>query len=250
LNRSEAINELVTALAKAQGAFGTVYKDSSAKITSQKGEGSSYHYKYADLAAIIDACRPHLATNGLIVTQLPEVSDGVLTVETILAHSSGQWISSSISLAFRDVDVKKLGSAITYCRRYAYQSTLGIAPEDDDGTDAPPIETHRSNGYSNGHSNGHSNGYHQPSQNFASGSSKAPTTGASLYAWAKEISDREGIKLVAYLEAYGKKYEFPKLCKDWKRDQVDDAYRAASDRLEKHFEENGIGSEAEAGAGY
>jgi hypothetical protein len=54
-------------------------------------------------------------------------------VDTLLTHSSGQWIGGTVSVTAREDTPQAIGSAITYLRRYALQSFVGVAPEDDDG---------------------------------------------------------------------------------------------------------------------
>jgi len=131
MNKSENINELAAALSRAQGAIKGALKDSL---------NPHFKAKYADLASTWDACREQLAKNELSVVQMPDVSDtGGIAVETILMHSSGQWISSRFVMPVPKPDAHGVGSAITYARRYALAAMVGIAPEDDDGNKA--IET-------------------------------------------------------------------------------------------------------------
>lgn len=139
---SEDSGELFAALAKAQGQFETARKDSEAKINSSKGQGSSYGYKFADLAAVVAACRRPLSDNGLAVTQHPEtISNDTVRLTTVLTHSSGQWMRSEIDAGFHGFDIKQLGSAITYLRRYSWMAMLGIvADDDDDGSTAPAMQ--------------------------------------------------------------------------------------------------------------
>lgn len=128
MNQSEQINELAAALSKMQGQVGAVYKNKTAKV--QMKNGGTYTYTYADLAGIWETIRPTLMTNGLAVTQ---TFIGA-TIETILMHQSGQWIKSILPLSFEGLKPQELGSLITYMRRYAITSILGIsADEDDDG---------------------------------------------------------------------------------------------------------------------
>lgn len=127
MNRSDQINELAAALAKAQGQIEGAKKDSANPF---------FKSTYADLASVWDACRSQLSSNGLSVTQCPEESDSGISVETMLMHSSGQWISSRYSMPVSKVDAQAVGSAITYARRYALAAIVGIAPEDDDGNKA------------------------------------------------------------------------------------------------------------------
>jgi hypothetical protein len=92
--------------------------------------------KYADLASIWDACREPLSKNELAIIQIPQC-DGI---ETILAHSSGEWIKGFLKISPAKQDAQSIGSALTYARRYALAAMVGIAPEDDDGNAAvtPP----------------------------------------------------------------------------------------------------------------
>ena len=125
MNKSDDIKELALALSKTQSILKGAIKDSS---------NSFFKNKYADLASVWDACREPLAANGLSVVQMPcnDTPDSV-ALETILMHTSGQWISSVFSMPVSKHDAQAVGSAITYARRYALAAVVGIAPEDDDG---------------------------------------------------------------------------------------------------------------------
>ena len=124
MHTSEMINEIAAALAKAQGEMGGALKDSANPF---------FKSKYADLASVWDACRSPLTKHGLSVVQSPELVDGRVVLETLLMHTSGQWIRGTVSCAAKDESPQAIGSAITYLRRYALQSVAGVAPEDDDG---------------------------------------------------------------------------------------------------------------------
>jgi hypothetical protein len=137
---SPTIGKLAEALAKAQLKFDAVIKDSA---------NPAYHSKYADLATVIGATQPHLAAEGLSIIQMPhaEFGDGdakILTLTTLMAHSSGEWLSSDLKLPamMRErFDAQSVGSAITYGRRYAWAAMTGVAQEDDDGNKASGIGT-------------------------------------------------------------------------------------------------------------
>jgi hypothetical protein len=93
---------------------------------------------YASLGAIIAGARPVIAKHGLSVSQLTFGEEGVAGVETVLMHTSGEWISSSISMPIGDEKGKSnaqvAGSIVTYLRRYSLASMLGIySDEDGDG---------------------------------------------------------------------------------------------------------------------
>lgn len=126
--KSETIGKLAEALAKAQGQMNNAAKDS---------DNPFFKSKYADLAAVWDACRWPLSSNGLSVAQPITTSDaGVVTVETILMHLSGEWISSSLSIKPVKQDPQGVGSAITYARRFALGALVGVSAADDDGNEA------------------------------------------------------------------------------------------------------------------
>lgn len=119
------MNELVKALAAAQGEFTDIAKD---KTNPHFGQ------KYASLDAIITATRVPLAKHGLAVST--RFGDGC--IEALLLHASGEQLSSGpVPLIVQKNDMQGLGSATTYARRYALSALLGIAPdEDDDGNAA------------------------------------------------------------------------------------------------------------------
>lgn len=130
MNHSESIAALSAALAKAQGVMEGATKDSSNPF---------FKSKYADLSSVWDACRKPLTDNGLSVVQtadfMPEHPD-MVCVETILCHSTGEWIKGRLAVKPAKPDPQSVGSCITYLRRYSLQSMVGIAPEDDDGNAA------------------------------------------------------------------------------------------------------------------
>lgn len=128
--QSEGINELATALAKAQGEMTHAKKDA---------DNPFFKSKYADLPAVIDAARPHLAKHGLSVSQFTDIDEqSRVILISQLNHSSGQWQRSVYPLNPVKNDPQGLGSAFTYARRYTYCGLTGIAAtgEDDDGNAA------------------------------------------------------------------------------------------------------------------
>ncbi len=118
-------NELFAALAKAQAKF---------EMAEKAGANPHFKSRYATLASVVEAAREPLAEHGLCVMQLPgNAGIGNIAVTTILGHASGQWLESVLYVAPVKFDAQSAGSVITYLRRYALMSVLGIAPEDDDG---------------------------------------------------------------------------------------------------------------------
>lgn len=128
MNQSQEVGALATALAKAQAAM---------THAAKSAENPHFRSKYADLAAIIDATRGPLAANGLSVVQLPFREASEVGVVTRLLHASGEWIESRLTVTVPQTTAQAVGSALTYCRRYGWQSITGIAADaDDDGTAA------------------------------------------------------------------------------------------------------------------
>lgn len=127
MQHSESLAALGKALAEAQTELDNVTKD--AKNPHFKSE-------YATLAAITDTTRPVLAKHGLSLLQMPSFAGGVVYVETMLLHSSGEWISETAGAPAQKQDAQGVGSAITYLRRYAQAGFCNIAQQDDDGEGA------------------------------------------------------------------------------------------------------------------
>jgi ERF superfamily len=129
LQHSTALEALAAALATAQGQMTSAAKDA---------ENPFYKSKYADLHSVWDACRVPLASNGLAVIQCPRADGAFVSVETLLIHRSGQWVRGLLTAEAKDASPQAIGSAVTYLRRYALQSFVGVAPEDDDAEAAQP----------------------------------------------------------------------------------------------------------------
>ena len=127
MEKSDNINELATALSKAQGIMENAKKDS---------ENPFFHSKYAGLASVIDTAKKPLSEHGLSVIQLAASDGETVRINTLLLHSSGQWIGDTLVLKPVKTDPQGMGSAITYGRRYAYSSIIGMASEEDDDGNA------------------------------------------------------------------------------------------------------------------
>lgn len=142
MNRSDQIGQLVTALAAAQAEFQPIEKDKHAKVKTR--DGGSYGYSYADLATCVEATGPALHKHGLVVIQPVSNQDGKVIVTSLLAHSSGEWISEEMAWP-GGADPKALGSAVTYARRYGYLAIIGAVArdEDDDGQAATVVRQDR-----------------------------------------------------------------------------------------------------------
>jgi hypothetical protein len=127
MNKSESIKELSAALAKAQSEMSNPKKNA---------DNPFFKSQYADLAEVINVSKPVLARHGLSIIQLPGFDDGLVTVETILAHESGEWVSGVMSMMPVKHDPQGLGSCVSYIRRYSLAAVAGLAQEDDDANTA------------------------------------------------------------------------------------------------------------------
>lgn len=125
--------EFATALVTLQSELPQVRKDAEADV-------GQYSYKYADLSAITDALMPVLTRHGLSFTSYPTLDEnGRFILRYALRHVSGEWMGGDYPLSSPDkVNSQKIGSEITYARRYALCAVTGLAPsgDDDDGKTA------------------------------------------------------------------------------------------------------------------
>ncbi len=126
---SPTIGAIAKALHKAQGILKPALKDST---------NPHFRSKYADLQSVWEAARPALQASELALVQGFQPGNGEsLTVSTTLLHSSGEFITSEMTLKPQKADPQGIGSAATYGRRYGLAAILGIvADEDDDGNAA------------------------------------------------------------------------------------------------------------------
>lgn len=125
--RSEDIELLATALAKAQGEI---------NVASLNKSNPYFKSKYADLLSIVSASRPALSKYGLSVVQdIISHDDGHSMLHTILLHNSGQYIESRMRINPPKNDIQSVSSYTTYLKRMAYSSLVGVVTgdEDDDG---------------------------------------------------------------------------------------------------------------------
>lgn len=128
LRLSDSIKEIAIALAKAQSKIEHALKTS---------ENIHFTSKYADLAAVMDACRGPLTENGLSFFQSPTLmTDHKWVLITRLLHTSGEWIENDVPIMNSQGSAQSFGSALTYARRQGLTSLVGIAQDDDDGNAA------------------------------------------------------------------------------------------------------------------
>lgn len=137
MKTSEMTNEIIAALAKAQGLVKNPSKDRKAEIKSDKG---NYSYTYATLADGLEAIRESFSANALAVIQATRIERDVLMLDTRLSHASGQWIEAEYAVCKFPLEPRIIGAALTYARRYALFGLVGIAGEDDDGNGAKDLK--------------------------------------------------------------------------------------------------------------
>ena len=120
------MKELYAALVKCQ---------TQIKVALKESANSHFKSRYADLTSVMLACKDALAANNLAVLQLSRIHEsGTPVLVTRIIHSSGEHVEGEFPLVCKDPnDPQKLGSAVTYARRYALAAALGITADDDDG---------------------------------------------------------------------------------------------------------------------
>src|SRR6184192_1779548 len=138
---SESVAALASALAKAQAELVNPEKSLTATIRSGRpGEGER-SFRYAPLSSGLDIVRKTLGQHEIATVQTTAVDQaaGLVNLTTTLAHASGEWIASEwpVCPIAEMANPQRMGAALTYARRYALFTLVGIAGEDD--LDAPDL---------------------------------------------------------------------------------------------------------------
>jgi hypothetical protein len=140
---SSSIANLATALAKAQIALVNPEKSLVATIRRSGASGAEQTFRYAPLSSGLEIVRKTLGEHEIATVQTTAIDQGagVVNLTTVLAHSSGEWISSDwpVCALSETATPHRMGAALTYARRYALFTLVGIAGEDD--LDAPDLMT-------------------------------------------------------------------------------------------------------------
>jgi len=123
MEKSETIGKLTLALSKVQAQL---------RPAKENSKNPFFKSSYADLGSVWDSVRKLLSDNELAIIQMPTDVGGVTT---IISHSSGEFISSTMYVPSKE-DAHGVGSAISYARRYALASFVGVVTGDDDGNGA------------------------------------------------------------------------------------------------------------------
>ena len=138
---SGSIGSLAAALAKAQGELTNPEKSLVGTISSDIPGGAERMFRYASLSSGLDIVREVLGQHEIATMQTTAIDQaaGIVNLTTMLAHASGEWIASDWPVcAISDTATPhRMGAALTYARRYALFTLVGIAGEDD--LDAPDI---------------------------------------------------------------------------------------------------------------
>ena len=136
---SPSIGAIAAALAKAQGELSNPEKSLIATIQSPFPREGDRTFRYASLASGLDIVRKNLSQHEIATVQTTAIdqASGQIRLTTLLAHASGEWISSDwpVCPISETAAPHRMGAALTYARRYALFALVGIAGEDD--LDAP-----------------------------------------------------------------------------------------------------------------
>src|SRR6266404_1917157 len=138
---SETVAALASALAKAQAELINPEKSLTATIRAGRpGEGER-SFRYAPLSSGLDIVRKTLGQHEIATVQTTAIDQtaGMVNLTTTLAHASGEWIASDwpVCAIAETANPQRMGAALTYARRYALFTLVGIAGEDD--LDAPDL---------------------------------------------------------------------------------------------------------------
>jgi hypothetical protein len=138
---SETIGTIAAALAKAQAQLVNPEKSLIGTIRSDQAGGSERSFRYAPLSSGLDIVRKTLSQHEIATVQTTSIDEsaGIVRLSTVLAHACGEWIASDwpVCAISETAAPHRMGAALTYARRYALFTLVGIAGEDD--LDAPGL---------------------------------------------------------------------------------------------------------------
>jgi ERF superfamily len=207
---SETIGAIAAALAKAQGELTNPEKSLIATIRSPLPSEGERTFRYASLASGLDIIRKSLGQHEIATIQTTAIDQdsGQIRLTTLLAHASGEWISSDwpVCPVSETATPQRMGAALTYARRYALFALVGIAGEDD--LDAPdllvepspaseaPVEQGRAEPNSRGRGNGSVHRPRQPKPVLTA--EPSATLRDQLVAEIRELKDGDDLALWAH----------------------------------------------------
>ena len=138
---SESIAALAAALAKAQIELSNPEKSLLGTIKTGPGDSPERVFRYAPLSSGLEIVRKTLGQHEIATVQTTAIDQaaGIVNLTTVLAHASGEWIASDwpVCAISETASPRRMGAALTYARRYALFTLVGIAGEDD--LDAPDL---------------------------------------------------------------------------------------------------------------
>jgi len=124
MEKSDSIKNIAVAMCEVQA---------SMEAASKSKENPFFGSKYADLSEVLRCIKDVIPSKNLSFMQMPSFESGVVSVETIVMHTSGEWISSTSAAPISKGNPQGVGDAITYLRRYSLAAIFGLAQQDDDG---------------------------------------------------------------------------------------------------------------------
>jgi hypothetical protein len=225
---SESIAQLAAALAKAQGELVNPEKSLVAAI---KSEGAAEQtFRYAPLSSGLDIVRKTLGNHEIAVVQTTSTDPiaGMINLTTMLAHASGEWIASDwpVCPIAQTATPHRMGAALTYARRYALFTLVGIAGEDD--MDAPDLAVPSGQtgpiGRGGANANGGRNGSHDPAARDVSRRRGAIVQDPLLSLLEGDASAKLRDNLVAEINALGS----DKDASDWAQRRMADKDRLSA----------------------
>ena len=138
---SETIGTIAAALAKAQAQLVNPEKSLVGDNPSDGSASTERSFRYAPLSSGLDIVRKTLSQHEIATVQTTSIDEtvGIVRLSTVLAHASGEWIASDwpVCAISETSTPHRMGAALTYARRYALFTLVGIAGEDD--LDAPDL---------------------------------------------------------------------------------------------------------------
>lgn len=140
--QSKTLSKFTAALAAAQAEFPVIVKSKTGYTTDTGVDGrpATKPYAYADIADLLNACRPVVASKGITIMQLPRIEAGMMMLDTRLQLDE-EWMEAEYPVCVITAHPREIGAALTYARRYALAPMLGVAAEEDmDGAGAGAID--------------------------------------------------------------------------------------------------------------
>ena len=183
---SESIGTIAAALAKAQAELVNPEKSLVGMIRSDGPHSAERSFRYAPLSSGLDIVRKTLSQHEIATVQTTSIDEaaGIVRLSTVLAHASGEWIASDwpVCAIAETATPHRMGATLTYARRYALFTLVGIAGEDDldapdliaPTTPAPKTETGKTKDRLNGGPNYPSQGQLRSGQRYVVARGKCP----------------------------------------------------------------------------